>query len=316
MDIVIESLMKQFQVDHDLEGLAQDEAFEAFAGFCVLSSFYESDFASDSFRMGGGNDYGIDVCGILVNGSLLHDKADIEAATDQAKQLDVHIIVIQAKTSQKFETKVISDLADNLSHVVVKGGELPYPASPDVENFRASLEAVYRNIAKFSGWLRACERGPDVRDFGARVEWFSLINVADLGAHFCGWRGIAGSILEGWVGVRAGENGGVGERQCWDVVAGGVGPGSDRSADRVPGVGDDAGESGDLDVADHEGGAVVVLLDHEVGMRFGRCEERADRGKVAHLAVPSDVVSDVGEGEHRLQGPVGARDGVGGDPVG
>ncbi|WP_199514143.1 AIPR family protein [Nucisporomicrobium flavum] len=151
MDIVIESLMKQFQADHDLEALAQDEAFEAFAGFCVLSSFYESDFAPDSFRMGGGNDYGIDVCGVLVNGNLLHDKADVEAVTDQAKQLDVHIIVVQAKTSQKFESKVIADLADNLSHVVVKGGELPYPASPDVENFRASLDAVYRNIAKFSG---------------------------------------------------------------------------------------------------------------------------------------------------------------------
>jgi hypothetical protein len=66
-------------------------------------------------------------------------------------------------------------------------------------------------------------------------------------------------------------------------------------------VGDDAGESVDLDVADHEGGAVVVLLDHQVGMRFGRCEDRSDRGKVAHLAVPSDVVSDVGEGEHGLQ---------------
>ena len=31
-----------------------------------------------------------------------------------------------------------------------------------------------------------CERGPDVRDFGARVERFSFINVADLEAHFCG----------------------------------------------------------------------------------------------------------------------------------
>jgi hypothetical protein len=41
-------------------------------------------------------------------------------------------------------------------------------------------------------WLRACERGPDVRGFGARAEWFSLINVADLGAHFCGGRDAAG----------------------------------------------------------------------------------------------------------------------------
>jgi hypothetical protein len=81
-------------------------------------------------------------------------------------------------------------------------------------------------------------------------------------------------------------------------------------------MGDDAVESGDLDVADHEGGAVVVLLDHQVGMRFGWREDRTDGGEVAHLAVPTDVVSDVGEGEDGLQGPVGARDGVSGDPVG
>jgi hypothetical protein len=44
-----------------------------------------------------------------------------------------------------------------------------------------------------------------------------------------------------------------------------MGPGSDRSVDRRRNVGDDVGESGYLDVADHEGGAVVVLLDHQVG---------------------------------------------------
>ena len=150
MDIVVEGLVKQFQADHDLDGLATDEAFEAFAGFCVLSSFYESDFTPDTFRMGGGNDYGIDVYGILVNGVLLHDAADVRAATEQARQLDVHFIVVQAKTSPRFETKVIADLADNLTHVAGTG-ELPYPASPDVSNLRACLDAVYANIAKFSG---------------------------------------------------------------------------------------------------------------------------------------------------------------------
>jgi hypothetical protein len=150
MDIVVEGLVKQFQADHDLEALAGDEAFEAFAGFCVLSSFYESDFTPDVFRMGGGNDYGIDVYGILVNGMLLRDEAEVRATAEQARQLDVHIVVVQAKTSPKFETKVIADLADNLAHVVGKE-ELPYPASPDVDNLRACLDAVYANIAKFSG---------------------------------------------------------------------------------------------------------------------------------------------------------------------
>ncbi|WP_306204683.1 AIPR family protein [Actinoplanes sp. RD1] len=150
MDIVIDSLLKKFQDDHGLTALPEDEAFEAFAGYCVLSSYYESDFDPDAFRMGGGNDLGIDAVGILVNGMLLHDAAEVRFATEQARQLDVRIIVVQAKTSSKFEAKVISDLADNLSHVVARE-DLPYPASADVENLREALGAIYANIAKFSG---------------------------------------------------------------------------------------------------------------------------------------------------------------------
>jgi hypothetical protein len=150
LDIVVDSLVKKFQADHDLESLAEDEAFEAFAGYCVLSSFYEDEFAPDVFRMGGGNDLGIDVYGILVNGVLLRDESDVRAATEQARQLDVRIIVVQAKTSPRFEGKVVSDLAENLGHVVAKE-KLPYPASADVENLRQCLDAVYANIAKFSG---------------------------------------------------------------------------------------------------------------------------------------------------------------------
>ncbi|GAA0446830.1 hypothetical protein Aca07nite_57370 [Actinoplanes capillaceus] len=151
MDIVVDSLVKKFQADHDLLALAEDEAFEAFAGYCVLSSFHEEAFNPDTFRMGGGNDLGIDVCGLLVNGVLLRDEVDVRAATEQARQLDVRIILVQAKTSPKFEAKVLSDLADNLAHVVVSKEKLPYPASPDVENLRACLDAIYANIAKFSG---------------------------------------------------------------------------------------------------------------------------------------------------------------------
>lgn len=60
---------------------------------------------------------------------------------------------------------------------------------------------------------------------------------------------VAGHRLEGRFSVRAGVDGsGAGQRHCWDVVAGGVGPASDRSANRLGGVGDEAGESGNLDV--------------------------------------------------------------------
>jgi hypothetical protein len=130
-----------------------DQAFEAFAGYCVLSSFYESDFSPDVFRMGGGNDLSIDVFGMLINGELLHDEADVRACVEQHNQLhDVRIIVVQAKTSPGFDTKVVSDLADNLRHII-DSDPLPYPASSDVDNMRGCLKVIASNIAKLSGGL-------------------------------------------------------------------------------------------------------------------------------------------------------------------
>lgn len=152
MDLIMQSLVERFQQDHDLTQLKGDEAFEAFAGFCVLSSFYESGFRPDAFRMGGGNDLGIDVFGILVNGELLRDSADVRVAAEQAKRLDVQVVIIQAKTSPGFDTKVISDLAENLMHIV-SPAPVPYPASPDVDNVRDCLTAVYADLAKFYGRL-------------------------------------------------------------------------------------------------------------------------------------------------------------------
>lgn len=152
MDPVIQGLVKEFQKVHSLTALPPSEAFEAFAAYCVLSSFYEDEFNPDAFRVGGGNDLGIDAFGVVVNGELLHDAADVRAAAEAARRLDVQVVIIQAKTSSGFETKVISDLAENLSHIAGPD-RLPYDASADVDNLRDCLGAVYENIAKLSGAL-------------------------------------------------------------------------------------------------------------------------------------------------------------------
>jgi hypothetical protein len=153
MDVVIGGLLREFQEVHALGELPESEAFEAFAAYCVLSSFYEDEFNPDAFRMGGGNDLGIDAFGILINGKLLNDAAEVRAEVESVSRLmSVDIVVVQAKTSPNFDTKVVTDLGENLEHVA-SSGSLPYAASPDVANIRACLTAVYENIAKLTGDL-------------------------------------------------------------------------------------------------------------------------------------------------------------------
>ncbi|HWO68886.1 MAG TPA: AIPR family protein [Umezawaea sp.] len=152
MDLVIQGLVKEFQEVQSLTELPQSEAFEAFAAYCVLSSYYENEFIPDDFRTGGGNDLGIDAFGVVVNGELHHDVEDVRAAVDAASKPDIQIVVVQAKTSSGFETRVISDLAENLCHVI-SSDPLPYQASEDVRNLRDCVMAIYANIGKLSSRL-------------------------------------------------------------------------------------------------------------------------------------------------------------------
>lgn len=152
MEMVVRTWVEKFQKDHDLTRLKPDEAFEAFAGFCVLSAFCDTSFAPDGFRTGGGNDLGIDAYGVVVNGEPLHDAADVRAAAENAAKLDVRFVLVQAKTSPNFETKVISDLADNFKHVF-SPEPMPYAGSSDVENLRECQAAVYKDLAKLATGL-------------------------------------------------------------------------------------------------------------------------------------------------------------------
>ncbi|MGA4687343.1 AIPR family protein [Micromonospora sp. AB353] len=148
MDIILEGWTKKFQEDQELTALNNAEAFEAFAGYCVLSSYHEDNFNPDQFRMGGGDDLGIDVAAVVVNGDLFGDADELREAVRKARQLDVHFVIIQAKRSERFETKVFTDLADNLVQVF-RREPMTYKRSEDVANLRACRDAVYEDVSKF-----------------------------------------------------------------------------------------------------------------------------------------------------------------------
>ncbi|GAA1853737.1 AIPR family protein [Myceligenerans crystallogenes] len=152
MERVIQSLLEAFQQDQDLTKLPEPEAFEAFAAYCVLSSYHNDPFNPDAYRTGGGNDLGIDAYAVLIDGDLYRDPADVRTAMQQRKRPQVQVVIIQAKTSSKFETKVISDLAENLGHLC-GAGEIPYEVSADVRSLRECLDAVYEEPARLAGRL-------------------------------------------------------------------------------------------------------------------------------------------------------------------
>ncbi|MGW7354225.1 AIPR family protein [Streptomyces sp. NPDC054784] len=152
MDRITAGLVKQFQRERGLKSLTESEVFEDFAGFCVISSYFEDEFDPEDFRMGSGGDLGVDVAAIIINGDLLLDAADVRAAVAQARTLDIRFIITQAKTSQGFEAKVLTELTDNLVELFT-ADVLEYPASPEIANLKECLEEIYADLGKLSRGL-------------------------------------------------------------------------------------------------------------------------------------------------------------------
>ncbi|WP_423463350.1 AIPR family protein [Promicromonospora sp. MS192] len=141
-----------FQKEHDLTDLPQSEAFEAFAAFCVLNSYYNDHFDPNEYCTGGTNDLGIDACAVLIDGELYRDPTDVRTVMQQRRRPQVQVVIIQAKTSSRFETRVISDLAENLGHVCGQG-PIPYDVSDDVRGLRECLDAVFEDPSRLAGQL-------------------------------------------------------------------------------------------------------------------------------------------------------------------
>lgn len=149
MDKIVKSLTDAYALAEGLTG--QDEAtqFEAFVANAVLSSHFEDEFNPLDFVVGAGGDLGVDVAGILVNGDLLLDAADVKLAVSKSRQLDVKFIFAQAKRSQKFEASVFTEFGDNLRHLFCED-DLKYPANSDLINLKDAINAIYDDISKIS----------------------------------------------------------------------------------------------------------------------------------------------------------------------
>ncbi|PRY54058.1 AIPR family protein [Glycomyces artemisiae] len=149
MNEVIRERLAAFRSDQDLPGLDDAQLFEVFAAYCVLHRFHEDKFEPELHRTGGGNDLGVDAWGIVVNGDLFHDFDGVKHAVEASRELNVVVIVVQAKTSGSYEGKVVADLADNLRQICARP-PISYSASPEVVELHDALGLVYDNQHKLT----------------------------------------------------------------------------------------------------------------------------------------------------------------------
>src|SRR5690606_31235024 len=152
MDPILEGLVREFQAEMNLSDLRLDAAFETFAAYCIVGQHYEDTFDPEALRNGGPRDLGIDAAAVIVNGEMYTDPAEVATVAADAKELAVTFIIIQAKTSDSFQSEILTRLSENLHNVFRRDG-LTFNASKNVIRLRACIDEIYKYPKKIANQL-------------------------------------------------------------------------------------------------------------------------------------------------------------------
>lgn len=107
MDRVTRVLLDEFVTENGLNSLDDDEAFEHFTSYLLVSSHYSNSVEAGDVVVGAGGDCGIDAIAVLVNGTIVTEPEEVEDLASTNGYLNVTFVFVQAERSESFETAKI-----------------------------------------------------------------------------------------------------------------------------------------------------------------------------------------------------------------
>lgn len=144
MDRITKQLLSEFVEQNQLHTLAEDTAFEHFAGSLVTSSHYSETFSSDDIAVGAGGDCGIDCFAVLVNGTMVTEPEEIADLAETNGYLDVSFVFTQAERSSSFDTSKIGQFVFGVIDFFSESPQLPH--NPRLKHYtRISSEIFERS---------------------------------------------------------------------------------------------------------------------------------------------------------------------------
>lgn len=90
--------------------------FEQFVNYCIFSKLQIPHFDLQDIHTGGKSDCGIDGFALIVNDHIIVDEDEFDFFVKQSKYMDVKIIFVQTKLSDKFEGSEILNFANGIEN--------------------------------------------------------------------------------------------------------------------------------------------------------------------------------------------------------
>lgn len=110
MDAITKSFLKEFVDSKNYNSLPISDQFELFANFCIVNKEYDSVSFDEKEISTGKSTQGIDGIGIIVNNKLCNSNQEIKELIDLNRILTVTFVIIQSKTSSKFDGSQIENM--------------------------------------------------------------------------------------------------------------------------------------------------------------------------------------------------------------
>lgn len=196
MDRITASMLTTYATEAGISG-SESRKFECFAAYCVLSPKTFEAFDVEELIVGDNSTPGIDALAILVNGQVVADEDEIAGILNGGGSLEVRIIFVQAKTSPKFEGKVMLDFADEVSNFFTR----------DLDDLHANLRGpravvdsilsqgirlrdnpecvlVYATPGRWLDDTTLIRKAETARQSLANLNYFSSVNVEYADAHY------------------------------------------------------------------------------------------------------------------------------------
>lgn len=155
MDIVTKSQFDQFKTQFGLAKLSDEDAFELFVIYSVASKYTKSDSVSKDLltelNIGSGGDWGIDGIIPIINGKIVASIQEVEDLYYANQYLNVHIVFVQAKTSEHFDLGDFSKTLDGVENIFrdVVGESISAQCNSDLQDFRELIKYIYSKSADF-----------------------------------------------------------------------------------------------------------------------------------------------------------------------
>ena len=158
MKVLTKSRLSAFADEYGIDSKDETKVFEYYAVHHFLSRYVNNDIRLTEQTLISGDDGGIDSIGILVNGQFASDASEVKELIRDDDENTVRIGFLQAKTSDKYDTKLIARFLNGVSRVTRAAGEANYSnLEPALREKSEALAAIVANISKFAVTTIPCD---------------------------------------------------------------------------------------------------------------------------------------------------------------